>query len=86
MPLVKAQAFYHSGKSKQAPVAESLRVPPAMQGREPWPVTPKSVDYARGNVCLWRTELLHDWSSGPLNAYTGPGTDLRSRLNVLKLY
>jgi hypothetical protein len=45
----------------------------------------KSVDCARGNVYCLRTELRHARSSGPLNAYIGPGTGWRSRLNRLKL-
>jgi hypothetical protein len=65
-------------------VAESLRLPPGQERSEPCLAIPKSVDYTRGNVCCLRTELRHRRSSGPLNACTGPGTDWRSRLNMLK--
>ena len=37
---------------------------------------PRSVDYARGNVCCWRTALLHARSNGPLNAYTGLAVEI----------
>ena len=47
-PLKAANFFNHWVIAIQAPVAESLRLPPGTERWEPCPVIPKSVDYARG--------------------------------------